>query len=164
MGFKNMVISDRLCDECLLAFQAASLTTIVSENRTLCPSCYDRQKRHQMDKAESMKTVEEIPRWDLIPWKAVEMVAAVCQEGEEKHKNSCVNGSTLPPLTITQEWIRKRFANALNHWFRWVDGDRSEYHLAKTAWFFLIVCQAERLGLIREDRILDRTKEVKDKV
>lgn len=67
-------------------------------------------------------------RYDLIPPKGVEAVAAACAEGASKYS--------------PYNWERGMGAadilnHALRHVYKFLDGDRSEDHLGHAAWNFM---------------------------
>jgi hypothetical protein len=75
-------------------------------------------------------------RYDLVPRVGLRRLAETCREGAEKYGvDNWVKG--IPSSNL--------MAHALEHVYRWLDGDRTEDHLAHAAWgLFVLMHNEER--------------------
>ncbi len=80
---------------------------------------------------ENAKTEELGSRMMDIPWEALHAIGRVFLEGEPKYgrDNWKVGG---------RDYLDERCTHAIAHLQKWANGDRSEPHLAKVAWFCCI--------------------------
>lgn len=69
--------------------------------------------------------------YHLIPWEGLHEVGKIFVEGMRYGRD---NWKKEPNNTDYEE---ERCTHALEHLFKWANGDRSEAHLAKCAWFCL---------------------------
>jgi hypothetical protein len=90
---------------------------------------------------QPMMSLMDIPYYSLLA------ISEQFQEGEKGKygRNNWKKGVCDP------EYQRKRNANAIRHLMLWSNGDRSENHLAKVAWFCVTQLELERLERIQID-------------
>lgn len=91
---------------------------------------------------ESLKAKSEVLGTGIrfIPLTALIAIGAIFLEGAKKY------GQDNWKLGLDDSaWISERTEHALTHFFKWISGDRSEPHLAKVAWFCIVMlCRKER--------------------
>lgn len=66
------------------------------------------------------------PAYHLLYRKFLEAMAGVCTEGMRYGESNWKRGN--------REFAIERLNHAIDHLYAWIDGDRSEPHLAKAAW------------------------------
>jgi hypothetical protein len=73
----------------------------------------------------------------MIPVEGLERVGRVFVEGLRYGKNNWKKGVNDP------DWQEERLNHAIIHMMKWANGNRQEDHLAKVAWFCLIMMWTE---------------------
>lgn len=88
------------------------------------------------------------PRTDLlglayrcIPTQALRRIAKVFQEGIRYGEDSWRNGNT--------EWAKERFDHKCEHENKWREGDDSEDHHAKCAWYHIVMMILDEEGKVQ---------------
>lgn len=76
------------------------------------------------------KSDVEFPGIDQLPFEGIAAIGEIFAEGEIKYGKD--NWKKQPSNT---SYNAERCRHALKHLFMWANGDRSEPHLAKVAWF-----------------------------
>lgn len=80
--------------------------------------------------SDKAKTEKVSPGIDQIPFESLEALGEIFAEGEEKYgRDNWKKGIGDRP------YQEERARHALRHLYLWVNGDRSEPHLAKVMWF-----------------------------
>ena len=83
--------------------------------------------------SDKAKTEKVSPGIDQIPFESLEALGDIFVEGEEKYgRDNWKRGVDDIPFQ------RERARHARRHLYLWVNGDRSEPHLAKVMWFCVI--------------------------
>jgi hypothetical protein len=75
----------------------------------------------------------------LIPWHSILAIGKIFIEGLRYGKHNWKKGVN------DKEYQEERLEHALTHFALWKEGDRSEAHLAKVAWFCVTQLELERL-------------------
>lgn len=76
------------------------------------------------------KTEKVSPGIDQIPFEGIEEIGKCFAEGEKKYgRDNWKNQNNA------EVYDQERSRHALRHLYLWINGDRSENHLAKVAWF-----------------------------
>lgn len=83
----------------------------------------------------------------MIPMYSVMEVGKIFVEGLRYGKNNWKNGVNDP------DYQEERLEHAILHLMKWKEGDRSESHLAKVAWFCLTQLELERLENLEKQSI-----------
>jgi hypothetical protein len=94
-------------------------------------------------------------RYDLIPWVGLRRVAETCAEGTENHGEH--NWRLGLP---THDLIN----HTLAHVVRYMDGDRSEDHLAHAAWGLLVAMDNEERRPAMQDGLLGADGSLTDSI
>lgn len=76
------------------------------------------------------KTETISPGIDQIPFKGIEAIGRIFAEGEQKYGRD--NWKSTPD---DAEYDAERCRHALRHLYLYANGDRSEDHIAKVAWY-----------------------------
>jgi hypothetical protein len=85
--------------------------------------------RMQTDKAVAERE-HTAPSVEQIPYEGIEAIGEIFLEGESKY------GIDNWKKAVGDEYYRRiRTRHAIRHLMLWANGDRSENHLAKVAWF-----------------------------
>ena len=79
------------------------------------------------------------PGVEQIPFEGLEAIGQIFSEGEKKYG---LNNWKMQPDNI--EYNRERTRHAIRHLMLWANGDRSEPHLAKVAWFCVTTIWREK--------------------
>jgi hypothetical protein len=79
------------------------------------------------------------PGVEQIPFEGLEAIGQIFSEGEKKY--GLDNWKSQPNNT---EYNRERTRHAIRHLILWANGDRSEPHLAKVAWFCVTTIWREK--------------------
>ena len=79
----------------------------------------------------------------LIPWYSILAIGKIFVEGLRYGKNNWKNG------VGDKDYQEERLEHALTHFALWKEGDRSEAHLAKVAWFCVTQLELERLEALQ---------------
>lgn len=77
---------------------------------------------------------------DEIPWDSLCRVGAIVEEGRAKHGA----GNWLKAVG-DEKFIYRRLKHAARHIWKYLNGDRSEDHLAKAVWGLLFMMELQRL-------------------
>ncbi len=85
------------------------------------------------------KSEELAPGVEQIPFEGLEEIGKIFSEGEKKYG---LNNWKLQPDNA--EYNRERTRHAIRHLMLWANGDRSEPHLAKVAWFCVTTIWREK--------------------
>lgn len=85
------------------------------------------------------KTEVLSPGVDQVPFEGIEAIGAIFAEGEKKYGKD--NWKSAPS---DAEYNAERTRHAIRHLFLWANGDRSEPHLAKVAWFCVTTIWREK--------------------
>lgn len=75
----------------------------------------------------------------LIPWYSILAVGKIFIEGLRYGRDNWKNG------VGDKGYQEERLEHAMLHLLKWKEGDRSEAHLAKVAWFCVTQLELERL-------------------
>jgi hypothetical protein len=90
--------------------------------------------------SESIPKSETLsPGLDQIPFVGIEAIGAIFAEGEKKYGRD--NWKKQPN---NDEYNAERTRHAIRHLFLWANGDRTEPHLAKVAWFCVTTIWREK--------------------
>ena len=79
------------------------------------------------------------PGVEQIPFEGLEAIGQIFSEGEKKYG---LGNWKLQPAN--DEYNRERTRHAIRHLMLWANGDRSEPHLAKVAWFCVTTIWREK--------------------
>ena len=79
------------------------------------------------------------PGVDQVPFEGIEAIGAIFAEGEIKYGRG--NWKKQPD---NDEYNRERCRHAIRHLMLWANGDRSENHIAKVAWFCVTTIWREK--------------------
>lgn len=79
------------------------------------------------------------PGVDQVPFEGIEAIGAIFAEGEKKYGRD--NWKKQPN---NPEYNAERTRHAIRHLMLWANGDRSEPHLAKVAWFCVTTIWREK--------------------
>lgn len=88
-----------------------------------------------------------------IPRRSLNRIGAIFLEGIPKYgENNWHKGYT------DVAWQKERYEHAMEHLLKWYEGDRTEDHLAKVAWFCVVMLEfneqakvdAEKIRLLQE--------------
>lgn len=110
---------DKYCRKCVRSNKYA-------ESVTCCPVCST-----PFNQADGSPTTETLsPGIDQIPFEGLEAIGAIFAEGETKYGRD--NWKQQPS---NKAYNQERTRHAIRHLMLWANGDRSENHLAKVAWF-----------------------------
>ena len=95
---------------------------------------------------EIIKSTEEVPLTEglapgveQVPFEGMEAIGSIFSEGETKYGRD--NWKNQPDNI---EYNRERTRHAIRHLMLWANGDRSEPHLAKVAWFCVTTIWREK--------------------
>lgn len=95
------------------------------EKANVCPDCLDEVEPN--DKAKSEKLA---PGVEQVPFEGIEAIGEIFSEGAIKYGVDNWKKGVGDP-----EYQTERCRHAIRHLMLWANGDRSEQHLAKVAWF-----------------------------
>lgn len=98
----------------------------------------DSGEREGFDTGAHRDTQEGKPRYDLIPVEMLERLAMLYARGAEKYDED--NWKKGIPIQRVQ-------ASLLRHYFAWVQGDRTEDHLAAVIWNAACIMYYEDKGM-----------------
>lgn len=90
---------------------------------------------------ETPQSEKLAPGVDQIPFEGIEAIGAIFAEGEKKYG---INNWKKQP--DNDDYNRERTRHAIRHLMLWANGDRSEPHLAKVAWFCVTTIWREKHG------------------
>lgn len=79
------------------------------------------------------------PGIDQVPFEGIEAIGLIFKEGEEKYGRD--NWKKQPD---NKEYTAERTRHAIRHLWLYANGDRSEPHLAKVAWFCVTTIWREK--------------------
>lgn len=82
--------------------------------------------------------------YHLIPPDSLRRIAKVFAEGMEKYPGKAINFRNTSPAIENYPWQQERFSHAMDHLLKFNGGDTSEDHLAKVAWFCLVMMEIQR--------------------
>lgn len=102
---------------------------------------------------EKAKTEKVSTGMALIPWHSILAIGKIFVEGLRYGKNNWKKG------VGDKEYQEERLEHALTHFALWKEGDRSEAHLAKVAWFCVTQLELERLEQLQNPSPLAVTVE-----
>lgn len=85
--------------------------------------------------------------WRLMPWKGIRAVMRLVKEGVEVYKDKAANSAYMAPFS-DPAWVKERLEHCTDHLVKHLEGDRTEDHIAKVAWFCLHYKEAQELGLV----------------
>lgn len=85
----------------------------------------------------------------LIPWHSILAIGKIFVEGLRYGKNNWKKG------VGDKDYQEERLEHALTHFALWKEGDRSEAHLAKVAWFCVTQLELERLESLSSPPTID---------
>ena len=92
-----------------------------------------------MNQQTAPKTELLSPGVEQIPFEGLEAIGEIFSEGEKKYG---LNNWKQQPDNV--EYNRERTRHAIRHLMLWANGDRSEPHLAKVAWFCVTTIWREK--------------------
>ena len=75
----------------------------------------------------------------LIPWYSILAIGRIFVEGLRYGRDNWKNG------VGDEAYQEERLEHAMLHLLKWKEGDRTEAHLAKVAWFCVTQLELERL-------------------
>lgn len=81
--------------------------------------------------------------YHLIPWGSIRRISHIFREGLEVYKTRALNATNLEGAD-DPDWLAERFNHAVEHLTLWWEGDTSEDHLAKVAWFCIIAMTTKK--------------------
>lgn len=82
--------------------------------------------------------------YHLIPPDSLRRVARIFAEGMQKYPGKAINFSNINPAIENFSWQQERFSHAMDHLLKFNEGNTSEDHLAKVAWFCLVMLEIQR--------------------
>jgi hypothetical protein len=85
----------------------------------------------------------------LIPWHSILAIGKIFVEGLRYSKDNWKKG------VGDKDYQEERLEHALTHFALWKEGDRSEAHLAKVAWFCVTQLELERLEQLQNPSPLE---------
>jgi len=98
-----------------------------------------------------MKRSEVKPRYDKIPWQALQTLAQRFTLGgkydDPKERNRL--GGKQNWHLMNAEAATDAFNHAFEHLIRWVSGDRSDDHLGAAIWGICVLIWATKRGIIK---------------
>ena len=83
--------------------------------------------------------------YHLIPTASLRGLASIFAEGEAKYSTGAVNAKNIQPVVNNVAWQNERIDHALDHFLKFLEGDESEPHLLKVAWFCLMMAEVRRI-------------------
>jgi hypothetical protein len=84
-----------------------------------------------------------------IPPHYIRALSSIFAEGAEKYgKDNWKRGLNDP------EWIEERINHAIDHLLRYLEGDRTENHLAKVGWAMCVLSERDRIQTKQEPKNL----------
>jgi hypothetical protein len=83
--------------------------------------------------------------YHLVPWESIRRVSRVCLEGLEKYPKGTINARNMNPAVHDLAWQTERLNHAMDHLAQWMQGDRTEDHLAKVMWFCAVMIEVETI-------------------
>jgi len=98
---------------------------------------------------EKAKTDKVSTGMALIPWHSILAIGKIFVEGLRYGKNNWKKGMG------DKDYQEERLEHALTHFALWKEGDRSEAHLAKVAWFCVTQLELERLEQLQNPSSLE---------
>lgn len=105
---------------------------------------------------EKAKTDKVSTGMALIPWHSILAIGKIFVEGLRYGKDNWKKG------VGDKEYQEERLEHALTHFALWKEGDRSEAHLAKVAWFCVTQLELERLEQLQNPSRLPHVLTVED--
>lgn len=106
--------------------------------------------------AISSRCEEGIDGTDELPWDSLCRIGAICLEGREKHgKGNWRQGVGSPAF------IERRLKHAVRHLMKYLNGDRSEDHLAKAGWGIIFMMELQRLT---EQQKIDKLRQYNEQL
>ena len=98
---------------------------------------------------EKAKTDKVSTGMALIPWHSILAIGKIFVEGLRYGKDNWKKG------VGDKDYQEERLEHALTHFALWKEGDRSEAHLAKVAWFCVTQLELERLEQLQNPSSLE---------
>lgn len=112
---------------------------ICPNHSATCPLNYLSYTPEKPMTTEAPKSETLSPGVDQIPYSSLEDIGAIFSEGEKKYGRD--NWKQQPD---NAEYNAERTRHAIRHLYLWANGDRSEPHLAKVAWFCVTTLWREK--------------------
>lgn len=113
--------------------------------------CSEASHYHLIEKFETSPVGPSAPKTDksntglvLIPFYSLFRLGAIFIEGLRYGKDNWKKGVN------DKDYQEERLEHALVHFIKWKEGDRSEDHLAKVAWFCFTQMELERLETLNQ--------------
>lgn len=100
--------------------------------------------REPVEVAQKAKTDKVGTGLTMVPMYSVMEIGKIFVEGLRYGKDNWKKGVNDP------DFQEERLEHALLHLMKWKEGDRSENHLAKVAWFCCMQLELERLERLKE--------------
>lgn len=126
------------CQQCVHPYSTRSEHALV-DDMSDSPVSQDTQERIITLMTEKAKTDKVSTGMALIPWHSILAIGKIFVEGLRYGKNNWKKG------VGDKNYQEERLEHALTHFALWKEGDRSEAHLAKVAWFCVTQLELERL-------------------
>lgn len=82
--------------------------------------------------------------YHLIPPNSLRRIARVFAEGEKKYPGRAVNYRNIRPALHNTPWKEERYSHTVDHLFMYHEGDTTEDHLAKVAWYCIMMMEIRR--------------------
>jgi hypothetical protein len=130
------------CQQCVHPYKKTA-ETILADDMSESPVSQETQQDIANLMTEKAKTDKVSTGLTLIPFHSLFALGKIFVEGLRYGKDNWKKG------VGDKEYQEERLEHALTHLSLWKEGDRSEAHLAKVAWFCFTQLELERLETIQ---------------
>jgi len=135
---RNILNWMQRCQQCVHPYKKTA-ETILADDMSESPVSQDTQENIANLMTEKAKTDKVSTGLTLIPFHSLFALGKIFVEGLRYGKDNWKKG------VGDKEYQEERLEHALTHLSLWKEGDRSEAHLAKVAWFCFTQLELERL-------------------
>jgi len=136
------------CQQCVHPYKKTA-ETILADDMSESPVSQETQQDIANLMTEKAKTDKVSTGLALIPFHSLFALGKIFVEGLRYGKDNWKKG------VGDKEYQEERLEHALTHLSLWKEGDRSEAHLAKVAWFCFTQLELERLEQLQNPSPLD---------